>query len=85
MDLREYLFRERMKINAFAKKINYDQSYISNVCSGKIKPGQKLATLIQEATNGQVVYEVTEPVKCEACMKLKIEKQQQKKQQACAV
>lgn len=54
MDLREYLFRNRLSITDFAKKINYDRNYISKIMHSVRSPGQKLAKEIEKATNGEV-------------------------------
>ncbi len=63
MDLREYLFKERIKIVTFAKQINYDVTYINKICLGMYYPGKKLARIIEDATNGEVVYEYAESKK----------------------
>lgn len=57
MDLREYLFRKKMNLSDFAKKVNYSRQHISGVMHGKIKAGRKLAEAIEEATNGEVKTE----------------------------
>ena len=57
MDLREYLFRKRMKVTAFADKIGYQRTYLSSISTGLKVPGRKLAQAIKEATEGQVDYE----------------------------
>lgn len=54
MDLREYLFRNRITCKAFSELVNYQRTYISKVIHGKIKPGRKLIQAIMKATNGQV-------------------------------
>ena len=40
IDLREYLFKNRIKISAFADKINYERKYINNIVNGFIHPGR---------------------------------------------
>jgi len=57
MDLREYLFKKRMSVSDFAKKINFARTYISGIISGANKPSKKLAKIIEEATNGEVTAE----------------------------
>lgn len=53
MDLREYLFRNRLTVKEFSEKIKYQRTYISAVIHGKT-PGKKLASAIEEATAGEV-------------------------------
>lgn len=57
MDLREYLFRKRMSVTEFAKKINYTRTYVNNILTGTKKAGKKLAKLIEKETNGEVKAE----------------------------
>lgn len=57
MDLREYLFRERLKINQFAKKIKYTPTYVNAIINERVTPGRKVAEAIVEATNGKVTME----------------------------
>jgi|LakMenEpi03Aug12_release.lakeMendotaPanAssembly.Ray.scaffolds.fasta_scaffold204368_2 hypothetical protein len=54
MDLREYLFRKRIKITHFAKQINYGRTYVNEIVNGTRKPGKKLALCIEKETNGEV-------------------------------
>lgn len=54
MDLREYLFRNRLTVTEFAKKINYGRTYINEIVSGNRTPGRKLAEAIEKATDGHV-------------------------------
>lgn len=54
MELREYLFRKRMKISEFSKQINYGRGYINEIINGTKKPGKKIAEAIEKATNGEV-------------------------------
>ena len=54
MELREYLFRHRLKVTDFAKKINYGRTYINEIVVGTKKAGRKLAYEIEKATNGEV-------------------------------
>ena len=57
MDLREYLFREKMKVSDFAKKINYSRIHVNEVMLGTRKPGKGLALTIHYATDGKVSFE----------------------------
>jgi DNA-binding transcriptional regulator YdaS (Cro superfamily) len=54
MDLREYLFRNNIKVSEFAQMINYSRQHVSGVIHGTYKPGRKLAEAIEKATNGEV-------------------------------
>lgn len=54
MNLKEYLFLNRISVNDFAQKIKCNRSYFSRVINGHIKPGRRLAEDIEEATNGAV-------------------------------
>ena len=54
MDLREYLFRERMEVKDFADKIGYARSYLSLIKNKKVMPSKRLKKAIEEATGGQV-------------------------------
>jgi hypothetical protein len=57
MDLREYLFKNRLKVTDFAKIIGYERGYINKVVNGLMIPGRKLAESIEKATNGEVKAE----------------------------
>ncbi len=54
MELREYLFRNRITATAFGRKIGYAGGYISDISNGKKHPGRKLLGLIIRATGGEV-------------------------------
>ncbi len=57
MELREYLFRQRLKISDFAKKLGYGRTYINEIVNGTKKPGKHLARQIERETEGQVKAE----------------------------
>lgn len=57
MDLREYLFRNRVTLTDFANKIEYDRAYLSLVSNGLQRPSERLAKTISDATEGQVTVE----------------------------
>lgn len=57
MDLREYLFIEKMKYADFARKIDYNREHITRIVTGKCFPGRRLAEKIVEATGGKVTIE----------------------------
>lgn len=54
MDLREYLFRQRLSVTEFGKIINYSRAHISKVVHGKQQPSKRLAEAIEKATHGEV-------------------------------
>lgn len=54
MDLREYLFRNDMKVSQFARSIGYNATYINGVVNGLVEPGHRLAKTISDATQGIV-------------------------------
>jgi len=54
MNLREYLFRNDMKISQFARKIGYNPTYLNGVVNGLTEPGHRLAKTISDATDGIV-------------------------------
>ncbi len=62
MELRRYLFENRVTIRTFAKDINYAIQTISMIVNGRQKAGKKLAKIIEKHTNGavtadEVIYE----------------------------
>lgn len=57
MDLREYLFRNRISITDFAKQVNASRNHISGITNRAWKPGKYLALLIENVTNGEVTAE----------------------------
>ena len=57
MELREYLFRKRLKISDFAKEIGYGRTYVNEIVNRTKKPGKHLARQIEQATNGEVKAE----------------------------
>lgn len=54
MDLRTWLFKNRISLRQFAKKIDYNFSYLSLVMNYKRVPSEKLAMKIEEETQGTV-------------------------------
>lgn len=63
MDLREYLFRKRMKQAEFAEKIGTTRRYVSAISTGYYRPGPRLAKDIEEATGGEVTVAELRPEK----------------------
>ena len=54
MELRDYLHIKRLRVNEFAKMVDFDRNYISRVKLGHIKPGDKFIRAVERATNGEV-------------------------------
>jgi len=54
MDLREYLFYNRMTVKQFSEKIGCSRNHISEIIHGRRIPGKRLAKDIEIATNGEV-------------------------------
>lgn len=54
MDLREYLFRNRLTVTELSKKLECHRTYLSEIVNGARKPGKRLAKDIERATDGQV-------------------------------
>ena len=57
MNLREYLFKKKIKHEDFAKKVGINRSTLHRIMSGISDPSLSLATKIVKATKGQVSYE----------------------------
>ncbi len=57
MDLRTYLFINRLTSKSFAESIDYSGSQVAAIAQGRRKPGRKLARAIERATNSQVTAE----------------------------
>lgn len=55
MELREYLFRNKITVKKFAELLDYSIVTISAISNGRIKPGAKLARYIEKQTNGAVM------------------------------
>jgi DNA-binding transcriptional regulator YdaS (Cro superfamily) len=54
MDLREYLFRNRISVTDFSNKLEYSRTHISEIMNGRRNCPKRLAILIESATKGQV-------------------------------
>ncbi len=54
MDLREYLFRNRISIKALADQLEYSRTHLSLIVNKKAHPSARLARDIERATNGEV-------------------------------
>ena len=57
MNLREYLFKKKIKHEDFAKKVGVARSTLHRIMIGKSDPSLSLAIKIVNATKGQVTYE----------------------------
>lgn len=58
MKLKAYLAENDMKLGEFAKSIDCNYSYLSNICKGSVLPGKRLAKAIEEATGGIVKFQL---------------------------
>lgn len=54
MDLRIYLYSNRISITDFSKQLKCSRDHLSKIVNGKLKPSLRLAEDIQQATNGEV-------------------------------
>lgn len=54
MKLRKYLWDNELCMSTFAKKIGYSRTYLSQVMSGKVKPGKRCARDIEVGTGGVI-------------------------------
>lgn len=57
MDIREYLFRHKIKKYVFAKKIKASGSGLHAYLERTVSPSLEKAILIHQVTNGEVGYE----------------------------
>jgi len=57
MELRQYLFDNRMTVRDFARQVNYIPLYVSGVKNFTKWPGRKLKEAIYNATDGLVDYD----------------------------
>jgi len=57
MDLREYLFYNRLTIKEFAQVCDYSPEHISGYISGRFRISKKLMKRISEATGNQVTMD----------------------------
>jgi len=62
MDLREWLSKEKMSIQAFADEVRIDRTYISKVLTGRVHPSLAVALDIRAATRGEVPLEQLLPL-----------------------
>jgi DNA-binding transcriptional regulator YdaS (Cro superfamily) len=54
MQLREYLFKNKLSRAKFSRSINYTKSYLNQVMRGMSPLGEKLIRSIEKETHGQV-------------------------------
>lgn len=54
MDLRTYLFHKRMSIADFSRQLNCSRDHLSRIVNEKLKPSERLAKDIEQATDGEV-------------------------------
>lgn len=54
MNLREYLFKNKITVRDFAKKIRFSETYVSNHIHNKRAYSAKLANAIERETKGEL-------------------------------
>lgn len=54
MDLRTYLFHKRISIADFSRQLKCSRDHLSRIVNGKLKPSERLAEDISQATDGEV-------------------------------
>jgi transcriptional regulator with XRE-family HTH domain len=54
MELREYMFLNRLSVNQVAKDLECNRCYLSQILNGGVKAGKRLAKDISEYTEGKV-------------------------------
>jgi len=57
MDLREYIFYNRLKMKDVASALDCSSAYLSLLKDGKARPSRRLARDIVEFTKGNVTYD----------------------------
>jgi len=54
MDLRHYLFENRITLRNFAKEIGYCENHVRSIIYKKRKPSPRMLEAILKGTNGEV-------------------------------
>ena len=54
MDLRTYLFMNRLRVDQLAKKLKVTPQYLSLISNGKQKPSLQLAIKLVRASKGEI-------------------------------
>lgn len=54
MQLREWLFKNRITGSEFAKRLDFSRGHLYNYMAGRYRISKKLAKYIEEETNGEV-------------------------------
>lgn len=54
MNLREYLFRENIKLSQFADSLEYSRGHISGLLNGTRYASKRMVKVIEKATGGKV-------------------------------
>lgn len=52
-----YLLKKNITIKAFAERLDYHYTYITDVCSGRRPIGKRLAKAIERETQGEIKAE----------------------------
>lgn len=54
MELREYLFRNRLTVTHLSRLLECTRTHLSEIIHGRRKPSRRLAKDIEKITNGEV-------------------------------
>lgn len=57
MDLREWLFFEKMTVVELCRILDYSRTHMTGIVSGALNPSRKLVTRIEKLTGGKVTKE----------------------------
>lgn len=76
MKLKEWMRKNYVSVANLENDLNYRKNYLSSIISGRVKPGKKLAILIEELTEREVTkeelgYIEKEKCRCPTCGRIK--------------
>ena len=63
--IKYYLLDRDMTLKDFSEILDISPVYLSGIVNGKYKPSKKLARQIAKATNGEIIFDNTPPMKDE--------------------
>lgn len=63
MDIRTYLFENKMTLRALAQKIGVNQAYLSLIKHGHKIPGPKITKALREVTKGAIDMQSTQDIR----------------------
>lgn len=69
MDIKTYIWKNRMTLRDFATLVGCNYSYMSRIATEKLLPSPELAKKIEAATNGQIKAKKMIRKKLEDCFK----------------